>query len=190
MDATASVPGNFIYSPAAGTVLHAGSQKLTAIFTPVDTIHYSAVTSTVQLAVSQATSVISWAALAPIHQGAALSGVQLDATANVPGSFSYAPGAGTVLPVGTQQLTVTFTPSDATDYTSATALNSLTVNSGSAGEPAPVNGTCGPANGTISTVAPARAFAARAQRRRSRAPVRGTGNAQAATAEPLPAVRF
>ncbi len=158
LDATASVPGNFIYSPAAGTVLHAGSQKLTAIFTPVDTIHYSAVTSTVQLAVSQATSVISWAALAPIHQGAALSGVQLDATANVPGSFSYAPGAGTVLPVGTQQLTVTFTPSDATDYTSATALNSLTVNSGSAGEPAPVNGTCGPANGTISTVAPSAGF--------------------------------
>jgi hypothetical protein len=157
LDATASVPGNFIYSPAAGTVLHAGSQKLTAIFTPADTTNYSAVTAAVQLTVSQATSVISWAALAPIHQGA-LSGVQLDATANVPGTFAYTPAAGTVLPVGTQQLTVTFTPSDATDYTSAMALNSLTVNTGSAGEPAPVNGACGPANGTISTVAPSAGF--------------------------------
>jgi hypothetical protein len=158
LDAMASVAGNFIYSPAAGTVLHAGSQKLTAIFTPADTTHYSAVTSTVQLTVSQATSVISWAALAAIHQGAALSGAQLDATANVPGTFSYNPGAGAVLPVGTQQLTVTFTPSNATDYTSATAVNSLTVNTGSAGEPAPVNGACGPANGTISTVAPSAGF--------------------------------
>jgi hypothetical protein len=158
LDATASVPGNVIYSPAAGTVLHAGSQKLTAIFTPVDTTNYSAVTATVQLTVSQATSVISWTALAPIHQGAALSGVQLDATANVPGTFAYTPAAGTVLPVGTQPLTVTFTPSDAADYTSAKALNSLTVNTGSAGEPAPVNGACGPANGAISTVAPSAGF--------------------------------
>ena len=154
LDATASVPGNFIYSPAAGMVLHAGSQKLTAIFTPADTTNYSAVTSTVQLTVSQASSVISWPALAPIHQGAALGGAQLDATANVPGTFSYSPAPGTVLPVGTQQLTVTFTPSNATDYASATALNSLTVNTASAGEPAAVNGACGQANGTISTVAP------------------------------------
>jgi hypothetical protein len=158
LDATASVPGNFLYAPAAGTVLHAGSQKLTAIFTPADATNYSAVTATVQLTVSQATSVISWGALAPIHQGAALSGVQLDATANVPGTFAYTPAAGTVLPVGTQQLTVTFTPSDATDYTSVMALNSLTVNTGSAGEPAPVNGACGPANGAISTVAPSAGF--------------------------------
>jgi hypothetical protein len=158
LDAVASVAGNFIYSPAAGTVLHAGSQKLTAIFTPADTTSYSAVTTTVQIAISQAASVISWAPLAPIHQGAVLSGVQLDATANVPGTFSYTPSAGTVLPVGTQQLTVTFTPSDATDYKSAIAVNSLTVNTGSAGEPAPVNGACGPANGTISTVAPSAGF--------------------------------
>ena len=158
LDATASVPGNFIYSPAAGTVLHAGSQKLTAIFTPADTTNYPAMTATVQVTVSQATSAISWTALAPIHQGAALSGVQLDATANVPGTFSYTPAAGTVLPVGTQQLTVTFTPSDATDYTSAMTLNALTVNTGSAGEPAPVNGACGPANGAISTVAPSAGF--------------------------------
>jgi hypothetical protein len=158
LDATASVPGNFIYSPAAGAVLHAGSQKLTAIFTPADTTNYSPVAATVQLTVTQAAPVITWAALSPIHQGTALSGVQLNATANVPGTFSYGPAAGTVLPVGTQQLTVTFTPSNATDYTSATALNSLTVNAGSTVESAPVNGACGPANGTTSSVAPSGAL--------------------------------
>ncbi len=152
--ATASVPGNVVYSPAAGAVLQAGSQKLTAIFTPADTSSYSAVTATVQLTVSRVASVITWAPLSPIKQGTALSGAQLNATANVPGTFSYSPAAGTVLPAVTQQLTVTFTPSNATDYTSATALNSLTVNAGSSLDPTPVNGACGPANGTTSTVAP------------------------------------
>jgi hypothetical protein len=152
--ATASIPGNFTYSPAAGAVLQAGSQKLTAIFTPADTNNYSAVTATAQLTVTRAASVITWAPLSPIQKGTALSGVQLNATANVPGTFSYSPAAGTVLPAGAQQLTVTFTPSNATDYTSATALNSLTVNAGSTAEATPVNGACGPANGTTSTVAP------------------------------------
>ena len=95
-----------------------------------------------------------WAPLSPTKQGTALGAAQLNATANVPGTFSYSPAAGTVLPVGSQQLTVTFTPSNATDYTSATATNSITVNTGSTPEATPVNGACGPANGTNASVAP------------------------------------
>jgi hypothetical protein len=34
LDATASVPGSFMYSPAAGAVLAAGNQQLTAAFSP------------------------------------------------------------------------------------------------------------------------------------------------------------
>ena len=68
LDATASVPGNFVYSPTAGTVLQAGSQKLTVTFTPSDTVTYSTVTSNVQLTVTQATPVITWAPLSPITQ--------------------------------------------------------------------------------------------------------------------------
>ena len=154
LDATASVPGNFIYSPAAGAVLQAGSQKLTVIFTPVDTTNYSPVTSTVLLTVTQAAPVVTWAPLSPIKQGTALGAAQLNATSNIPGSFSYSPAAGTVLPAGSQSLTVTFTPSNTTDYTSATALNALAVNTGSTAEPTTVNGVCGPANGANSSVAP------------------------------------
>jgi hypothetical protein len=153
LDATANIPGSFVYSPAAGAVLPAGSQKLTAIFTPSDTTAYSAATSTVQLSVTQSPSVISWGTLSAIQQGTALSGVQLDATANVTGTFAYSPAAGTVLPAGTQPLTVTFTPSNTTDYASAVAHNSLTVNAGTTGT-TPVNGACGPANGTAASVAP------------------------------------
>jgi hypothetical protein len=46
---------------------------------------------------------------------------QLNATANVPGTFSYSPAAGTVLPIGNgQTLSVTFTPTDSVDYSQAT----------------------------------------------------------------------
>ena len=41
LDATASVPGTFAYSPPAGTVLPAGTgQTLTAMFTPTDATDY------------------------------------------------------------------------------------------------------------------------------------------------------
>ncbi len=55
LDATASVPGNGTYSPAAGTVLGAGSsQPLTFNFTPTDTNDYSTGTDTVHINVLQA----------------------------------------------------------------------------------------------------------------------------------------
>ena len=110
------MPGKFAYSPAAGTVLKAGNQTLTAVFTPTDTKTYSAATATVQLTVNQISRVMAWGPPAAIQQGTAISAAQLNATANVPGTFSYSPAAGIVPPVGTQPLTVTFTPADATDY--------------------------------------------------------------------------
>ena len=46
--------------------------------------------------VAQATPSITWTTPAAITYGTALGSVQLDATADVPGSFSYALAAGTV----------------------------------------------------------------------------------------------
>ena len=45
LNAVASVPGTFTYSPAAGTVLAAGTHTLTANFTPADTTRYNAATA-------------------------------------------------------------------------------------------------------------------------------------------------
>ena len=128
LNATASVPGSFVYTPAAGTVLPVGSQTLTARFTPSDTATYSAITSTVPLTITPANPVITWPPLAAIQQGTALGASQLDATANVQGTFTYSPAAGALLQAGTQELTATFTPSNTTDYTPVTAHDSLTVN--------------------------------------------------------------
>src|SRR5439155_1302971 len=42
LNATASVAGTFVYSPAAGTVLNAGAgQSLSVTFTPTDTANYT-----------------------------------------------------------------------------------------------------------------------------------------------------
>ncbi len=81
--------------------------------------------------VSKATPVITWSTPAAIPYGTALSSTQLDATANVPGAFSYTPAAGTVLSGGNQTLSVTFTPTDTTDYTTAT--KTITINVTTAG---------------------------------------------------------
>lgn len=109
-------------------MLAAGTQTLTTTFTPSDTTDYSSATASVTLTVNKAAPVVTWAPPAAITYGTALSFTQLDASANVPGTFVYSPAAGTVLDAGTQTLTTTFTPSDTTDYSSTTASITLTVN--------------------------------------------------------------
>ncbi len=128
LDATASVPGTFSYSPAAGTVLTAGTQTITVTFTPTDTTDYTTATASVTLIVNQALPTVNWAAPAAITYGAALGSTQLNASSAVAGSFSYSPLAGTVLGAGTQTLMATFTPTDTTDYSTTTATVMLTVN--------------------------------------------------------------
>jgi azurin len=55
LDATASVPGTFVYSPAAGTTPAAGMDTLSVTFTPTDTTDYNTATATVTLAVADFT---------------------------------------------------------------------------------------------------------------------------------------
>ncbi len=74
------------------------------------------------------TPTITWATPAAITYGTALSGTQLDATASAPGTFVYNPAAGATPNAGTQTLSVTFTPTDTTTYTTATASVKLVVN--------------------------------------------------------------
>jgi hypothetical protein len=75
----------------------------------------------------QQTPTITWATPANIVYGTPLSGAQLDASSTLQGTFTYSPVAGTVLGTGKQTLNTTFTPTDAIDYTIATASVTLTV---------------------------------------------------------------
>ncbi|HEX4006090.1 MAG TPA: kelch repeat-containing protein [Acidobacteriaceae bacterium] len=127
-DATANVPGTFVYSQPIGWKPIAGTHTLSVTFTPTDATDYKTATASVTLTVNQATPVITWAKPATITYGTALSATQLDAKASVPGTFVYAPASGTVLTAGTQTLSVTFTPTDTADYTTATGSVTITVN--------------------------------------------------------------
>jgi formylglycine-generating enzyme required for sulfatase activity len=61
--------------------------------------------------------VITWSDPADIMLGTVLSATQLNATADVPGTFMYTPAAGTKLNAGLNQiLKVDFTPTDAATY--------------------------------------------------------------------------
>lgn len=126
LDATATVPGTFVYSPAAGTRLHAGSYALTVVFTPSDP-SLAVTTSSVTLIVLPATPLVTWAAPAAITYGTPLGSAQLDARANVDGTFIYDPGPGSIIPLGVQTLSATFYPATA-DYTTSAASVSIVVN--------------------------------------------------------------
>ena len=104
----------------------AGSYTITAAYAGDE--NYNSSSGSITYDIDQLTPVITWATPAPITYGTPLSAVQLNATASVPGSFVYTPAAGSVLGAGSQTLSVTFTPTDGVDYTTATTTVPLTVN--------------------------------------------------------------
>jgi hypothetical protein len=206
-DATANVPGNFVYNPTNGVVLNVGTNTLTVVFTPTDLVDYNPSTNTVSqvvlsaplsvtannasrpygqtnpvfggslvgvvnsdnitatyataattnssagtypivptlvdpnnrltnytvattngtLTIIKAATVVSWTNPAPIIYGTPLGTNQNDATANVPGTFVYNPTNGAVLNVGTNTLTMVFTPTDSVDYNPSTNMVSQVV---------------------------------------------------------------
>ena len=123
LNATTTVAGSFVYTPAAGTLLERrrGAGAVGHLHAD-DTANYNSATTSVTITVVKATPVITWAPPAGIVYGTALGATQLNATASVAGTFVYTPAAGTVLSAGAAQaLSVTFTPTDAANYTGATA---------------------------------------------------------------------
>jgi len=201
LDAVANIPGNFVYSPPAGTVLNSGTYTLSTVFTPSNN-SYASATNMVSLVVSlepltvtaanayrpQGTanpaftgtitgvtngdsisatysssattgspvgtyaimpalnpnnsltnysvtlvngtldvgSIITWIP-DPLTYGTPLGSSQLDATAEVAGSFVYVPASGAALNAGTNMLSTTFTPTDTTDYNTTNTNVSLVV---------------------------------------------------------------
>jgi len=89
--------------------------------------NYLGTTASQSTTATKAASIITWPNPAPIAYGTALSSTQLDATANVPGTFVYSPAAGAVLAAGNQTLSVAFTPTASLNYTSTTAQVTLVV---------------------------------------------------------------
>jgi sugar lactone lactonase YvrE len=118
----ANVTGSTVTITAAGTVVVSAAQAGDA--------NYNAATPVTQsFTVAKATPVVTWVTPAAVTAGSALSATQLNATANVPGTFTYAPTTGTVLAAGARTLSVAFAPTDAANYNAVPVTTvSLTVN--------------------------------------------------------------
>ncbi len=106
LNATARVPGTFVYNPVSGTVLNSGTQTLNAAFTPTDTADYTTATAAVMLIV------------------------------NVPPSFTVSGSAVSVMPGATTGNTSTITVTPAGGFTGSVALTaSVTSNPAGAQNP-------------------------------------------------------
>ncbi|MBQ7589615.1 MAG: hypothetical protein IJU47_02890, partial [Verrucomicrobia bacterium] len=123
-NASANVAGQFVYPNMSG--LPVGENEVTAKFISGDPNFADGEVSAI-LKVTKATPVIRWATPAPINYGTLLSDEQLNASANVDGTFKYTPAAGTELDIGTYTLIAEFTPKDTANYTTATASVELEV---------------------------------------------------------------
>lgn len=116
-----TVSGSTLTMNGAGTIVIEADQAGNGSYSAAPPVQQT-------LTVSQASSVITWTNPPAITYGTALTNSQLNATASIPGDFVYSPAAGTIPDAGTQNLSVTFTPTDTTDYASASSSVTLLVN--------------------------------------------------------------
>lgn len=158
-NATAFVLINSASSEAALTTapqtLPFGMHTLTASF-PSD-VNFNASTSNgVLITVTQTVPTITWPPPSTMQYGTPLGAAQLNATGSVPGSLTYSPPAGTILPPGTTRVTATLAPTDAFDYTGAQATQSINVVVGqaTASASAPATVTAGQDSSLTLTVSP------------------------------------
>lgn len=93
LNATASVPGTFAYSPAAGTILAVGTQTLGVTFTPTDGVDYTTATKNVSLTVNQASTTTTITSVLP---NPALPGNPVAVNVSVTGSTNVSAPTGTV----------------------------------------------------------------------------------------------
>ena len=130
LDATANYPGTFAYSPALGTVLGGGSQKLSVTFTPINPTEVAPAFATTAIRVAKATPTVTVTPASsgvtvaqPLGVTIAVSGPGSTPAGSVVlscGSYSFAAAlisgsaAFTIpsgsLPVGSDTLTATYTP--------------------------------------------------------------------------------
>ena len=119
-----ALPAGLILNTATGAITGTptAASPLTAYTVTINDVSGATAMAGFSLTVNPATPALQWPAPAGIAYGTALSAIQLDATASVPGAFVYNPPVGTVLPAGMQTLTATFTPADTKDYRTPPAV--------------------------------------------------------------------
>jgi len=134
VDITNSTPTVCSLTSESGTVVtlliltDTGACSLTATWAADS--NYNAATLTQTGTATKGQAVITWATPAPIYYGTALSGTQLDATANPASVYTtpgYSPGVGKIEAAGPVTLQVTFAAHGNSNYGSTTDTVTLQV---------------------------------------------------------------
>jgi hypothetical protein len=129
LNATATVPGAFHYTPALGTILPAGVQTLSVTFTPTDTANYTPSSATVSLTVNKAPLTINannasrmYGAANPAFNGTVTGAVNADSFTE-----SFSTTATVASPIGVYTIVPTVTGANLADYAVTPANGTLTV---------------------------------------------------------------
>jgi len=110
LNAKANVPGQFVYSPAAGATLSAGAQTLNVTFTPTDTTRYNPMQKSVQLAVNKAAATLTITGLSQAYNGQPRPVTVATVPAGLNVNITY--NGATDVPVNAGSYTVTATVDD------------------------------------------------------------------------------
>ena len=116
------------FSAPATNSSQVGSYAIVPSVSGADLTDYTITVANGTLTILPVSTTITWRTPAAIAYGSALSVMQLNATSSTAGTFTYTPAAGSVLQAGSNTLSVTFTPTDSTNYQGATGSVLLTVN--------------------------------------------------------------
>jgi hypothetical protein len=134
LNVTSSVPGTFLYSPAAGAVLSAGNQTLSVIFTPTDGTTYVSETASVPLTVLPAPLTVTigstsraFGAANPAFTGSISGYVNGDNGSVVSGSPILSTTAALNSPAGTYPITGSTGTLSAANYSFNLLPGTLTV---------------------------------------------------------------
>jgi len=134
LNATASVPGTFAYTPALGSVPAAGTQSLSVTFTPTDNVTYSTATATVNLVVNKATLTVTANSLNksvnsanPTLSYAVTGFVNGDTAAVLTGAPALSTTALTNSPAGSYPITATAGALTAANYSFTFVNGTMTV---------------------------------------------------------------
>jgi len=143
-------------TPLSAAPSQLGSYTVLASFS--GSVDYAPGLALANFLIEQGSPQITWNAPASIVFGTALGTAQLDASATVPGTFVYTPAAGILLDAGINQtLSVRFTPTDATDYSTVNATTTtitvtrLTPTLNTAAPGGIFNGSAFPASVTVAS---------------------------------------
>jgi hypothetical protein len=115
-DTAANLSGSYSIFRQVGE--NVGFYDIKLFTNTLSSINYTITAENGIFEITTASTTVTWNDPADIVYGTALDGTQLNATANVAGTFDYTPVAGTILNAGFgQALRVDFTPDDTLNYT-------------------------------------------------------------------------